>query len=152
MQAREIMTTAVVCCSPEQTAQEAAALMKEEDTGSLIVVEGENRPQVKGIVTDRDLCMAVVANNRKPNEVQVSECMTKQVVTCRLDDDVEEIADMMAEKQIRRIPVTDGNSSIIGVLALADLVRNSGGSAADTLHDIEEPSSEASVPRATQEE
>jgi CBS domain-containing protein len=126
--------------------------MREADSGAIPVVASENDPKVIGIVTDRDLCMRVVAEGRDPNQVPVQECMTTRVITCRPEDEVEEISDMMAERQIRRIPVVDGEGSILGIVSLADLAQNAdhGADVAEALHDISEPTPEPSQPRAAQ--
>ncbi len=153
MQVQEIMTRSVECCVPDDTARTAAEFMREADSGAIPVVSGENNPKVVGIVTDRDLCMKVVAEGRDPAQVRVRECMTSQIVTCRAEEDIEEIADLMAEKQIRRVPVVDGDGSIIGIVSLADIAHNAehGADVAEALHDISEPTPEPSQPRAEQQ-
>jgi predicted transcriptional regulator len=100
-------------------------------------------------VTDRDLCMDVVAAGRDPNQVKVRECMTDEVVTCRPQDELERIADLMAEKQIRRIPVVDDGGAIVGIVSLADIAQSAddGAGLTEALHDISEPTPKPSQPR-----
>lgn len=150
MQIKEIMTTAVECCTPEDTSQKAAQIMKSADTGVVPVLASENDAKVCGIITDRDLCLGVVAEGRNPSEVRVKECMTDRVVTCRPEDDVRQVADKMAENQIRRIAVVDDDGGIIGIVSLADISQEDrmGSKSAEALRDISEPTEEASRPRA----
>jgi CBS domain-containing protein len=149
MQVQEIMTRSVECCLPSDTARTAAEFMREADSGAIPVVSSENDPKVIGIVTDRDLCMDVVAAGRDPNQVNVRECMTDEVVTCRPQDELERIADLMAEKQIRRIPVVDDGGAIVGIVSLADIAQSAddGAGLTEALHDISEPTPKPSQPR-----
>src|SRR5260221_7223765 len=96
MQIREMMTVAVECCLPEDSARTAAELMRKSDAGAIPVLYSEGDSKIVGIVTDRDLCMDVVAAGRDPNQVRVDECMTRQLVTCYPQDDVEGVAELMA--------------------------------------------------------
>ncbi|MBV8773361.1 MAG: CBS domain-containing protein [Deltaproteobacteria bacterium] len=150
MKVQEIMTTAVECCTPSDTAHKAADFMREADAGVIPVIAGEDDPTVIGIVTDRDLCMDVVAAGRHPDEVRVQECMTGSVVTCGPDDEVERAAGLMAEKQIRRIPVVNDKKAILGIVSLADVARSSRSSSdvGETVQDVSERTSEPSLPRS----
>jgi CBS domain-containing protein len=85
------MTVAVECCTAEDTARKAAEFMREADSGVIPVLAGEDDPSVVGILTDRDLCMDVVAAGRDPNQVRVKECMTAQVVTCGPEEDAAKV-------------------------------------------------------------
>lgn len=149
MKVQEIMTTAVECCLPSDSARKAAEFMREADAGVVPVIAAQDDPKVIGIVTDRDLCMDVVAAGRHPNEVRVENCMTRKLVVCHPDDEVERAADLMAEKQIRRIPVVDEKGGIMGIVSLSDVARSSRSSAdiGEALHDISEPTPEPSLPR-----
>jgi CBS domain-containing protein len=151
MQVQEIMTTAVQCCTPEDSARKAAELMREADSGVIPVLRSAEDPLVIGIVTDRDLCMSVIAEGRDPNAVPVSECMTNEVVSCKVEDDVERAADLMAEKQIRRLPVVDDRGAIFGIISLADIAQSQedDSEVAGALHDISESTPEASIPRSS---
>jgi CBS domain-containing protein len=149
MEVQELMTSAVECCTPDDTAQKPAEIMKDADTGVVPVLAAEDNPRVVGIVTDRDLCMAVVAAGRSPQEVKVKECMNGKVITCHPDDDVSKVADMMAENQIRRVPVVDDDGGIVGIVSLADITkRGMTEEGAEALRDISEPSSQASKVRS----
>ena len=150
MQVQEIMTTAVECCTPNDTAQRAAEIMREADTGVVPVLAGENEPKVIGIVTDRDLCMAVIASARDARQVRVQECMTGKIVTVRPQDEVDRAADLMAEKQVRRLPVVNEGGAILGIVSLADLAQSPQQAAAvgEAVSDISERTPEPSMPRA----
>jgi CBS domain-containing protein len=74
-----------------------------------------------GIVTDRDLALKVVAEGRDPKTTKVEAVMTRKVVTCRADDELQKALDTMAEHQLRRIPVVDNNNKIVGIIAQADV-------------------------------
>jgi len=116
----EIMTSNPRTCSPLATAHDAAQIMLEEDVGSVPMVDDGSQKLV-GIVTDRDLCLGVVAAGEHPMEVPVVECMSAAPITCRPDDDVEVAEELMKEHQIRRIPVVDPQKRCIGMIAQADI-------------------------------
>ena len=118
MKVIEIMTENPACCTPEQTAREAARLMAQNDCGSIPVVEEGSR-RLLGVVTDRDLAIRVLAEGRGP-DTPVREAMTPDPVTCSPDDDVDKVERLMAERQVRRIPVVE-NGRVVGVVAQADL-------------------------------
>jgi len=149
MLVHEIMTTAVECCVPTDTAQHAAEIMRKVDIGVIPVLAGETDPKVVGMVTDRDLCMAVVAEGRDSRQVRVQECMTGKVVALNAEDDVEHAAEVMAEAQVRRLPVVGQNGSILGIVALADVARavELASNVGDAVRDISEPTSELTAQR-----
>ncbi|HJU12663.1 MAG TPA: CBS domain-containing protein [Candidatus Binataceae bacterium] len=149
MKVHEIMTSAVECCTPSDTAHKAAEFMREADAGVIPVIVSKDDPTVIGVVTDRDLCMDVVARGRHPDEVKVNECMTRNVVMCRPEDEVERAADLMAEKQIRRMPVVNDKGAILGIVSLADVARSSRSASeiGEAVHDISESTPEPSLPR-----
>jgi CBS domain-containing protein len=74
-----------------------------------------------GIVTDRDLALKVVADGRDPKAAKVEEVMTRNVVTCRPEDDLQKALDAMSEHQLRRIPVVDDGNKLVGIIAQADV-------------------------------
>jgi|SRR3954451_8165629 len=150
MQVQEIMTAAVECCTPEDLAQRAAEIMREADIGVIPVLVSKDDPKVVGIVTDRDLCMAVVATGRDPRQVRVQDCMTGKVVSLRPEDNVRDAADLMAEKQVRRLPVVNERGAILGIVSLADIAHSPepASEVGETVHDVSEPTPEPSVPRA----
>ena len=92
-----------------------------EDVGSVPVCSGRDSTRLVGIITDRDLCLEIVAEGRDPNGITVDSCMTREPVTCRADDPLETALSRMEANQIRRIPVVDGNGTFVGIIAQADI-------------------------------
>src|SRR5512147_1902179 len=117
----EVMTKNPVCCLPIDSVAKAAGLMKSENIGSIPVIENEQTHKLVGIVTDRDLALTIVAEGRDANATKVEEVMTREVVTCRADDDLQKALDAMAEHQLRRIPIVDNDNRIVGIIAQADV-------------------------------
>ena len=117
----EIMTKNPVCCLPSDLVTKAAELMKSEKIGSIPVIENEQTKKLVGIVTDRDLTLRIVAEGLDAKSTKVDAVMTRKVVTCRAEDDLQKALDAMSEHQLRRIPVVDGDNKIIGIIAQADV-------------------------------
>ena len=117
----EIMTKNPVYCLPNATVIKAAELMKSKNIGPILVIENEQTQRLVGIVTDRDLALKVVAEGRDPKTTKVEAVMTRKVVTCRADDELQKALDTMAEHQLRRIPVVDNDNKIVGIIAQADV-------------------------------
>lgn len=121
MKCEEIMTKDPVCCLPEDTVDQAAQLMKDEDVGPIPVVADQKTRRLVGIVTDRDLALKVVAQRRNIPSVRVEEVMSSNPVTCHANDDLQKAIDAMERNQVRRIPVVDNNDRLIGIIAQADV-------------------------------
>jgi len=117
----EVMTKNPSCCLPTDTVSKAAQWMKNEKVGSIPVIENEKTKKLIGIVTDRDLALQVIADGRDAKTTKVSEVMTHEVVTCSVDDDIQDAVDAMAENQLRRIPVVDKDYKIVGIISQADV-------------------------------
>ena len=126
MKAREIMTADPACCTPEQTVSDAARLMREHDCGCMPVIDDLRTRHVVGVVTDRDLAVRALADGKGP-DTAVSEVMSANPTWCAAEADLREVERIMAERQVRRVPVVDGAGGCVGILAQADLARNSGG-------------------------
>jgi CBS domain-containing protein len=94
-----------------------------------------------GFLTDRDLALKIVAEGRDPKSTKVEEVMTHKVVTCHMDDDLQKAMDVMAENQLRRIPVVDSGNRIIGIIAQADVATrlNQPVKTAEMIKDISQP-------------
>jgi CBS domain-containing protein len=118
---KEVMTRDPVCCEPGDTVSRAATIMKREDVGSLPVVESQGSKRLVGIVTDRDLVVKVVAGGRSIEQATVSEAMTMEPACCREDDDVTNVMKLMADRQVRRVPIVDRNGRLSGIIAQADV-------------------------------
>ncbi|MCU9612603.1 CBS domain-containing protein [Caldibacillus lycopersici] len=137
---REIMTDDVITVKESQSVQECAALMSQHNIGAIPVVN--NSGQMVGIVTDRDITLRTTAQGENPH-TPVSEVMTsQQIVQGTPDMDVHEAANIMAQQQIRRLPVVE-NGHIVGMVALGDLATENiyANEAGEALQDISSPSS-----------
>jgi CBS domain-containing protein len=143
MKVRDIMTESPACCSPDQTAREAARLMAQNDCGAIPVVEETSR-RVVGVVTDRDLALRVLAEGRGP-DTPVREAMTPDPACCTPEADLRELERLMAERQVRRVPIVEGGRCV-GVVAQADLARHPEAvSEQEVAHVVEEISQPAGV-------
>jgi CBS domain-containing protein len=117
----EVMTPDPRCCVVEDTVVHAAQLMKEENVGSIPVVEDPNSKKLIGIITDRDIAINVVAANRIPDQVRVGDAMSRNLIVCKETDFVIQAVEGMASHQVRRIPVVDQNNNIIGIISQGDV-------------------------------
>jgi CBS domain-containing protein len=115
------MNPNVITISPDATAAEAARLLSHYDIGSLPVTLPDGR--LRGIITDRDIVLRCVAGDGEPYQTNVSDLMTRNVVTISPDADIREAASLMASQKIRRLPVTR-NGRLVGILSLADIARS----------------------------
>jgi CBS domain-containing protein len=118
MRVGEVMTRGVECIGPDATLQEAAAKMKSLDVGTLPVCDSD---RLAGMVTDRDITVRATAEGDKPTDVRVRDIMTPEVVYCFEDSLVGEAAQMMEEKQIRRLVVLNNDKRLVGIVSLGDL-------------------------------
>ena len=117
----DIMTKDLVTCTPENTIVEVAQLMKNEDIGPVLIVDNDDSRTLVGIVTDRDIVLKVIAEQRDVNTTRVGDVMSKKLVTCHTDDNVEVAMKAMAQFQLRRIPVVEDNMRLAGIISQADL-------------------------------
>ena len=117
----EVMTQDPVYCLPNDSVAKAAELMRNEDIGSVPVIESEQTQTLVGIVTDRDLALTIVAEGRDAKSTPVEAVMTRKLVTCLADDDLQNALDAMTKHRLRRIPVVDHDNKIVGIIAQADV-------------------------------
>jgi CBS domain-containing protein len=117
----DVMTENLVFATPEDTVSDVAKLMKREDIGPVLIVDNERARTLVGIVTDRDLAIKVVAEGRDPQNTRVEEVMTRKLITCYADEDVENAMKSMAQYQLRRIPVVGENMKLVGIISQADV-------------------------------
>ncbi len=125
MQVEQLMTRAVQCCSPTDSLERAAQLMWDYDCGCLPVCEDDGARRVIGVITDRDVCMGALFQARPLREITVADSMAKQVIACLPEDSLEEAEGTMRAARVRRLPVVDEDSQLIGILSLADIARES---------------------------
>ena len=119
MNIREVMTSEVKACEPSATVVEAAKLMAQEDVGPIPVVEDG---RLVGIVTDRDIVVKGVAKGGDLSSTTVGDIASRDLVTISPDADMGEALDLMAENQVRRLPVVEGDR-LVGIVAQADVAR-----------------------------
>jgi len=117
----EVMTKKTVCCLPDDLAVDAAQLMKNEHVGSIPVIEDQQTRKLVGIVTDRDLAIRIVSEGLDGKSTKVESIMTRNVVTCKAEDDLQTVVDAMSKHQLRRIPVVDDDNKVLGIIAQADV-------------------------------
>ena len=120
MLAKDLMTRDPACCTPNQTLEEVARLMKEHDCGCIPVVDEEESRRLVGVVTDRDLACRAIAEGLG-TATAVETVMTAEPVCCSPDSEVAEIERLMSDRQVRRLPVEDGDGCCVGIIAQADL-------------------------------
>jgi CBS domain-containing protein len=123
MKVREIMTPSAVFCGPETNVAKAVQLMWERNVGMLPVVDSNGK--LVGVVTDRDICIALGTRNRLAGEMLIGEVAIRKVFTCKPDDDVHEALSLMSAKQVRRLPVINNEGVPQGILSMDDLVLHS---------------------------
>ena len=140
MLVKDLMSKPVVWCTPWDTAQTAARLMKARDIGAIAVVADTSDPLLEGIVTDRDLCWGVVASEKDPEGIIVADVMTPIPLTCAPEDTLDDCIALMQHSQVRRIPVVNDRGRCLGIVALGDIVLHvSTRQAAETIREISSP-------------
>jgi CBS domain-containing protein len=119
MKVREVMTRPAVTCAPTTDLVSCARKMWDGDFGFLPVVS--ERGQVVGVVTDRDICMAVAMQDRRPSDIPAREVMTREARCCSVDDTIDAVMHIMRDQQVRRLPVTNAEGVLQGVVSVNDL-------------------------------
>jgi CBS domain-containing protein len=142
MKIAECMTAEVEIVTPDQPIREAAQFMLRSDAGAMPVGEGD---KLVGMVTDRDIAVRAVAAGRGP-DTPVRDVMTDEVIYCFDDDEVEEVAIKMSDRQVRRMPVLSrDDESLVGIVSLGDISRSEQSEAASVALDgITDPGGEHS--------
>jgi len=140
MKVSDVMTRNAECVRPEATLQEAARRMQSLDVGALPVCDND---RLVGLLTDRDIVVRSVCEGHDPRADHVRDVMTRQVYSCYQDNDVADVAELMRDKQVRRLPVVDHQQHLVGIVSLGDLAVEAGNEnlAGQALEGISEPSS-----------
>ena len=118
MKVSEVMTTEVETVQMNSTLEEAASIMKVENVGAIPVVDEDD--DLVGIITDRDIVVRCVAEGKDPADTSIEEVLSHELETIEPDVDVEEAARLMADKQIRRLPVCE-DGELVGMVSIGDL-------------------------------
>ncbi|HYG89876.1 MAG TPA: CBS domain-containing protein [Azospirillum sp.] len=114
----DVMSRKVRTVKPDDTVQQAAKLMSDEDTGVLPVAEDS---RVIGMLTDRDIAIRLVGASRDPAKSRVRDVMSQDVLYCYEDEDIDHIAGIMADQQLHRLPVMDRRQNLVGIVSVGDL-------------------------------
>lgn len=120
MKVREIMTQPPETCHAHTNLGTASQRMKDRGTGMLVVLD--HRSRIEGIVTDRDLALAIGGTSHDAWRQPVGHAMTRRVHTCRADDDLHHALAKMARAHVRRLPVLDSDGDLTGVISIDDVI------------------------------
>ena len=120
MKVKDVMTEAPYYCQPETNLGSATELMWNADCGFLPVRSVDGK--VVGVVTDRDICVALGTRNRLPGDVTAGEVMSGRVYSCAPDDDIHTALQTMKEGKVRRLPVITKNGTLVGVVSTDDVL------------------------------
>ena len=120
-QIKELMTVKPRTVKQGDSIVDAAKLMKGEDTGVAPIVDGD---RLVGVVTDRDIAIRVVAEGRDPQSTKVEEVASQNVVTIDPQQELDEALRLMAQHQLRRLPVVEEDGKLVGIVAQADVARH----------------------------
>ena len=135
MKVRDIMTTGVETAAPETSLEQIATMMKNEDVGAIPIVDGD---ELTGIITDRDIVIRCIAAGDDPGETEAESILSEELVTVAPDDNVEHAAQLMSQRQVRRLPVVE-DGRLVGMISLGDIaVKEDEETAGDALEDISE--------------
>ncbi len=138
MQLREVMTPSPEIVHPDAPVKEAATKMRALNVGALPVCDGD---RLVGLITDRDITIRATADGRDPAQTTIRDTMTDDIVYCFEDQNIEEAARIMAEKQVRRLPILNRDKRLVGIVSLGALVVNTNDDtmAGQTLRKISQP-------------
>jgi len=120
MKVKDVMTRDVQSCGADTNLAEAAKMMWDSDCGALPVLDREGK--VIGMITDRDICVAVATRHQLASDIAVSEVISWKVYACGPDDDLKAALKTMREEKVRRLPVVDGDGVLQGILSINDVV------------------------------
>jgi CBS domain-containing protein len=122
LRVQQLMSQNVHVCRPDDSLAVAARLMWENDIGVVVVVESTNHERPIAMLTDRDACMGAYMTGRPLSEIPVRHSMSRQLVSVRPDEPIDEAALTMRDHQVRRVPVVDAAGRLVGVLSQNDLI------------------------------
>lgn len=120
MKVQDVMTTEVGFCRAEDNLATAARIMWEKNCGAVPIIDAENR--VAGMITDRDVCIAVGTRDSSASEIGAGEFCRANTVVCVPSDKLKAVLRKMAKNQIKRLPVVSQNGELIGIISLTDIL------------------------------
>jgi CBS domain-containing protein len=125
MTVEEIMSKDPACCMPEDDVEVAAEIMRRLDTGIVPVTQDLTQPsKLLGVITDRDLCLGVVAAGKERTSIRVGELMSTKLTVCKPSETADQALGRMKRSKVRRLPVVNKDFEVIGIVSLADIVRH----------------------------
>lgn len=137
MLVKDVMTQEPLACDPHMTADRAVTLMQDHNVGFLPVLKAvHGYVKVVGVVTDRDLCLRVLADDLQPHRASIEMCMTRDPVMCKPTDTLQQALHLMDEHHVRRLPVVDNSDRLMGVITLGDIARSKLVPAEDVVHTL----------------
>lgn len=135
MRCEEIMKSEVQCLGPSDTVQKAAKVMRDSGIGFMPVCDESKN--VLGVLTDRDITIRSVADDKSASSTQVESVMSRELVACRPEDDIETAQQLMAENKKSRICCVDDDGKLVGVISLSDIAQcEEAGRASETLKHV----------------
>lgn len=122
MKVKDCMCTETYTCNVDNTVSECAKVMNSYHVGCVPVCDDNEK--VVGLITDRDIVLRCIANEKDAKKLKIKEIMTKNIWCCNPEDELQNIENKMINQQIRRIPVINNESRLIGILTLGDLAKH----------------------------
>jgi CBS domain-containing protein len=136
----DVMTPNPACCTLQSSIQEAARIMRDHDCGIVPVVEDSSNMRLIGVVTDRDIVIRILADGNGAASYTVADCLTRDVRSLTPDASLMDCRQLMESSQVRRVPVVDANSRLVGIVSMADLADElSDDEMGKTLTEVSEP-------------
>jgi len=125
MLVKDLMTRDVSSCSPDNNLAELSKMMRNRRCGALPIVDSSKR--VTGIITDRDICIALGTRDSRASDVLAREVSSRGCVSCSPDNDVRDVLRTMATQEVSRLPVVDEADQLVGILSIDDIIFRAGG-------------------------
>lgn len=122
MKIKDVMSKNMQVVSPETLLNDVAKKMQKSDCGCILVAKDD---RLVGVITDRDIAIRCVAESHHPAETTAEKIMTKEILYCRDEDEMEDVVKNMTENNVRRLPVLDKDKRLVGIVSLGDLAANS---------------------------
>lgn len=120
MKVGDVMTKPPVYCGPDTNLAAGAEILWNQNCGLLSIVDSSEK--LVGVITDRDMCIALGTRNRLPSEIAVKDVTSGKIATCKPDDDLRRALETMAEARVRRLPVIDAAGKLQGILSIDDII------------------------------
>jgi CBS domain-containing protein len=138
---RDVMTARPRCAAPDTPLSEVAQLMEAQDVGAIPVLDGD---RLAGMITDRDIVLRAIAKEKDPRGMAAREISSGELVTVGPDHDLSEALHLMAQHQVRRLPVVDDENQLVGMVSQADVALEAKDkSVGEMVAEISKPSQES---------